>query len=57
MVEDYISITKNDVWEIVSRPLGKSEIDSRWLYKVKHVAYPSIEKYKAYKRIFLERRS
>jgi hypothetical protein len=38
---------KNDVWEIVSRPEGKSVIDSRWLYKVKHATDGSIEKYKA----------
>jgi hypothetical protein len=48
MMEEYNSIMKNDVWEIVPRPEGKSVIDSRWLYKVKHVADGSIEKYKAW---------
>ena len=38
---------KNDVWEIVPRPKGKSIVTSRWLYKIKHGAYGSIEKYKA----------
>jgi len=47
MVEEYQSIMKNDVWEIVPRPEGKSVVTSRWLYKIKHGADGSIEKYKA----------
>jgi hypothetical protein len=47
MMEEYNSIMKNDVWEIVPRPEGKSMVTSRWLYKLKHVADGSIEKYKA----------
>jgi hypothetical protein len=39
---------KNDVWEIVPRPEGKSVVTSRWLYKLKYVADGSIEKYKAH---------
>ena len=46
MVE-YASIMQNDVWEVVPRPVEKSVVTSRWLYKVKYVAYGSIEKYKA----------
>ncbi len=38
---------KNDVWEVVPRPEGKSVVTSRWLYKVKHAADGSIEKFKA----------
>ena len=37
MMEEYHSIMKNDVWQIVRRPEGKSMVTSRWLYKVKHV--------------------
>jgi hypothetical protein len=47
MMEEYNSIMKNDVWEIVPRPEGKSVVTSRWLYKLKYVADGSIEKYKA----------
>jgi hypothetical protein len=47
MVEEYTSIMKNDVWDIVPRPEGKSVVSSRWLYKIKHVADGSIKKYKA----------
>ena len=34
MMEEYHSIMKNDVWEIVPRPEGKSVVTSRWLYNV-----------------------
>ena len=47
MVEEYQSIMKNDVWEIVPRLKGKSVVTSRWLYKIKHGADRSVEKYKA----------
>ena len=47
MMEEYQSIMKNDVWEIVPRPQGKFVVTSKWLYKVKHAADGSIEKYKA----------
>jgi hypothetical protein len=47
MMEEYNSIMKNDVWEVVPRPEGKSVVTSRWLYKLKHVVDGSIEKYKA----------
>jgi len=47
MQEEYSSIMKNDVWEVVLRPEGKSGVTSRWLYKVKHAADGNIEKFKA----------
>jgi chromatin remodeling complex protein RSC6 len=36
MMEEYQSIMKNDVWEIVPRPEGKSVVTSKWVYKIKH---------------------
>lgn len=45
MVE-YDSIMKNDVWEVVPSPEGKSVVTSKWLYKIKYIADGSIEKYK-----------
>jgi hypothetical protein len=47
MVEEYDSIMRNDVWEVVPRPEGKSVVTSRWIYKVKYAADGSIEKHKA----------
>jgi hypothetical protein len=46
MVEEYTSIMKNDVWDIVSGLEGKLIMSSRWLYKIKHVADGYIEKFK-----------
>ena len=34
MVEEYTSIMRNDVWDIVSRPEEKSVVSSRYLYKI-----------------------
>jgi hypothetical protein len=47
MMEEYSSIMRNDVWEIVPRPDGNSLVTSRWTFKIKHVADGNIEKYKA----------
>ena len=47
MVEEYDSIFKNSAWEIVPRPVGKSIVGSRWIYKVKQAADESVENYKA----------
>ena len=38
---------KNDVWDVVPRQEGKSIMNSKWIYKIKHAADGSIEKYKA----------
>ena len=38
---------KNDVWDVVPRPEGKSVVNSKWIYKIKHATDGSIEKYKA----------
>ena len=47
MLEEYDSIMKKQVWEVVPRPQGKKVVGSRWIYKVKHVADGRMEKYKA----------
>ena len=52
MFEEYQSIMKNDVWDVVPRPEGKSVVTSKWIYKIKHVADNNIEKYK---EIFVDR--
>jgi hypothetical protein len=46
MTEEYQSIMKNKVWEIVPKPKNKDGVSSRWLFKIKHVVDGSIEKYK-----------
>eukprot|EP00253_Pinus_taeda_P004118 PITA_04118 len=47
MTEEYESIMKNDVWEVVPRPQDKTMVTSKWLYKIKHATDGSTEKYKA----------
>ena len=46
MTEEYESIMKNDVWEVVPRPQDKIVVTSKWLYKIKHAADGSTEEYK-----------
>lgn len=46
MSEEYQSILKNDVSDIVPRPKGKSVVSSKWLFKIKHAVDGSIEKHK-----------
>ena len=46
MVEEYHSIMKNDVWEVVPILKDKSVVSSKWIYKTKHSTNESIEKYK-----------
>jgi hypothetical protein len=46
MMEEYQSIMKNDVWDIVLRPEGKSVVTSKWIYKIKHTVDGSIERHK-----------
>jgi hypothetical protein len=47
MVEEYTSIMKNDVWDIVSRLEGTSVVSSKWLNKIKHATKANIEEFKA----------
>lgn len=47
MAKEYESIMKNEIWDVVPRPKGKSVMNSKWLFKVKHGIDGSIEKYKA----------
>ena len=37
MMEEYLSIMKNDVFYIVPKPKRKSVASSKWIYKIKHV--------------------
>jgi hypothetical protein len=46
MVEEHTSIMRNDVWDIVPRPKGKSVVSFMWVYNIKHAADGSIKKFK-----------
>ena len=47
MVEEYDSIVRNSVLDVVPRPEKKSVVSSRWLYKVKKAIDGSVEIHKA----------
>jgi len=47
MVEEYDSVIRNNVWDVVPTPENKLVVSSHWLYKVKQVADGSVEKHKA----------
>ena len=47
MTKEYHSIMKSDVWDILPKLENKSVVSLKWIYKIKHVANGSIEKYKA----------
>lgn len=47
MVEEYSSIMTNDVWEVVLKPVDRSVVGSRWIYKIKYATDGGMEKYKA----------
>ena len=47
MIKEYQSIMKNDVCDVVPRPEGNLVVTSKWIYKIKHAADGSNEKYKA----------
>eukprot|EP00253_Pinus_taeda_P002940 PITA_02940 len=47
MVEEYDSIMRNSLWDVVPRLGDKLVVTSRWFYKVKQAADGNIEKHKA----------
>eukprot|EP00253_Pinus_taeda_P025713 PITA_25713 len=46
MIEEYDSMMKNDVWEVVPRPQDKTIVTSKWPYQIKNAADGSMEKLK-----------
>ena len=44
MMEEYQSIMKKDVWDVVPKPEGNFGVTSKWIYKIKHEADGSIKK-------------
>ncbi|KAK1614057.1 hypothetical protein QYE76_019574 [Lolium multiflorum] len=47
MDSEYAALLRNQTWQLVPRPAGVNVIDSKWVFKVKHHADGSIERYKA----------
>ena len=47
MQAEFDSIIKNDTWELVDRPAKRKVIGTKWVWKVKHKADGTLEKFKA----------
>jgi histone deacetylase 1/2 len=47
MDAEFGALIQNRTWHLVSQPTGVNVIDSKWVFKVKHHADGSIERYKA----------
>jgi hypothetical protein len=47
MLQEYRSILKNNVWDIMPRTQDKSMVSSKWVYKIKHATNGSVERFKA----------
>ena len=45
--DEYQSLSKNNTWELVKRPKEKNVIICKWVFKVKHKANGSVDRYKA----------
>ena len=46
MKEEFISLQKNNTWELVNLPLGRKLVQCKWVYKTKFAADGSPLKYK-----------
>jgi hypothetical protein len=47
MIEEHVSILKNDVWEVVPIPQVKSIVMFKWIYKINYATNGGVEKFKA----------
>lgn len=47
MDEEMRALEKNETWDLVGLPKGKTFVGCRWVFAVKHKVNSSIERYKA----------
>uniref|UniRef100_A0A0V0H896 Putative ovule protein n=1 Tax=Solanum chacoense TaxID=4108 RepID=A0A0V0H896_SOLCH len=47
MTLEFEALSANNTWDLVSLPAGKKAIGCRWVYKIKHKADGSVERFKA----------
>lgn len=47
MTHEFEALHTNHTWDLVHLPAGKKAIGCRWVYKIKHKADGSIERFKA----------
>lgn len=46
MLKEFEALEANDTWVIVPLPLDKKLIENKWVFRIKHKAYGSIERFK-----------
>nr|XP_009775479.1 PREDICTED: uncharacterized protein LOC104225398 [Nicotiana sylvestris] len=46
MVQEFEALYSNNTWDLIPPPPGKKAIECRWVYKVKHKADGTIERFK-----------
>jgi len=47
MTQEFEALYTNDTWELVPLPKDKKPIGCKWVYKIKHKADGSVERFKA----------
>jgi hypothetical protein len=47
MNDELKSLKENDVWDVISKPVGRKIVVSRWVFKAKGNAQREVERYKA----------
>ncbi|WVZ04925.1 hypothetical protein V8G54_018271 [Vigna mungo] len=47
MDDELVALARNDTWEITDLPADKTAVGCKWVFKIKHKADGSIERYKA----------
>ena len=44
---EVVALLENDTWEVVELPIGRTALNSKWLWKLKYKSNGEIERYKA----------
>lgn len=47
MNQEFQALYANKTWDLVPLPIGKNAIGCKWVYKIKHKADGSVERFKA----------
>lgn len=47
MTQEFDALHSNHTWDLVSLPHGKKAIGCKWVYKIKHKADGSVERFRA----------
>lgn len=47
MAEEYSSLMRNEIWELVPLPLGRKLVQCKWVYHTKYATDGYVDKHKA----------